>query len=222
MEVRDREEKKKIQEEREERGLFQASSFLHEEIKRLIQNNQPIRIDLIIKAHRILFSAMGGEDANIGGKFRRSNDPELKRIDGTPLKITDYKNIANEIAILDEELKTKTKNIKKPTKEKQYKNIVALSAKLSHKFVSIHPFQNGNGRASRMFISAILNRAGLYWLASDADINSKKEEKGRYLLAMRQADDGDYSMLEKIIWQSLLQTFRKLYKQQQRKFRSNQ
>lgn len=217
--IRSKEEKRKIQEEREERGLFQASSFLSKEIKRFIKNNESIRMDLIVKAHEILFSAMGGEDADIGGKFRRGNDPELKRIDGTPLKITDYKNIANEIAILDEELKTKTKNLKKPTKERQYKNIIALAAKLSHKFVSIHPFQNGNGRASRIFISAILKRAGLYWLASDASINSKKEEKEKYLWAMRQADDGDYSMLEKMIRQSILQTAQKLYKQKKRKIR---
>lgn len=208
---------KKIQDKREERGLFQASSFLKKKIKELIKNNQPIHIDLIITAHRILFNTMGSEDASIGGKFRKSNDQELKRIDGTPLKMTDYKNIANEIAILNEELKTKTRNLKRPRKEKQYKNIIILSAKLSHKFASIHPFQNGNGRASRLLLNAILKRAGLSWLENDTSIHLKKEEKEKYLNAMRQADDGDYSMLEKIIQQSILRTKQKLYKQRQRK-----
>lgn len=210
---------KKIQDKREERGLFQASSFLHKKIKELIKDNQPVHVDLIITAHRILFTAMGGEDANIGGKFRKSNDQELKRIDGTPLKMTDYKNIANEIAVLGEELKTKTRNLKKPRKEKQYKNIITLSVKLSHKFASIHPFQNGNGRASRLLLNAVLKRAGLPWLENNVSIHLKKEEKEKYLSAMRQADDGDYSMLEEIVKQSLLRTYQKLYKQRQGKLK---
>jgi len=68
-----------------------------------------------------------------------------------------------------------------------------------------------------MLLSAILKRAGLYWLASDASINSKDEEKIKYRRAMRQADDGDYSMLEKIIQQSIWQTSLKLYKERHRK-----
>ena len=44
-----------------------------------------------------------------------------------------------------------------------------------------------------------------------------KEEKEKYLWAMRQADDGDYLMLEKMIKGSLLQTAKKLYKQKLRK-----
>ena len=160
---------------------------------------------------------MRGKDAAIGGKFRNVNDPELKRIDGTPLKMTDCKNIANEIAILDEELRTKTRNLKKPTKTKQYKNSITLAAKLSHKFASIHPFTNGNGRASRLLLNAVLKRAGLYWLESDASIHEKKEEKEKYLKAMRQADDEDYSMLERIIQQSLLRTAQKLHKQKLQK-----
>lgn len=210
-------EEKLIQEKREERGLLKASSFLHKEIKELIKNNKPIRIELIIKAHKILFIVMGGKDANIGGKFRKSNDPKLERIDGTPLKMTDYGNIANEVAVLDEELKTKTRNLKIPHKEKQYIKIITLAAKLSHRFAAIHPFENGNGRASRLLLNAILKRAGLYWLDGDTSIHSKKEEKNKYRQAMRQADDGDYSMLEKMIKESLLQTSQKLYKQKARK-----
>lgn len=211
-----------IQERREERGLFQASSFLRKEVQSLIKNNEPLGIGLIIKAHKILFHAMGSADAEIGGVFRKGNDPELKRIDGTPLKMSDYKNIANDIAILDEELKTKTKNLKRPSKDSQLKNIFTLAAVLSHRLASIHPFQNGNGRASRLLLSSILKRAGLYWLESNVSVNFKKEEKGKYLRAMRQADEGDYPLLEKIIEQSQLQTALRLYKQRQNNLNNNQ
>ncbi len=215
MEVLSKEERL-IQEKREERGLLKASSFLNNEIGKLVKKNEPLRVELIIKAHKSLFNSMGGEDASIGGKFRKSNGPELERIDGTPLKISDYKNIANDIAILDEELKTKTRNLRRPSKKSQFKNIIWLAARLSHRFATIHPFENGNGRASRLLLSAILKRTGLYWLDSDASVNSKKREKDKYRSAMRQADDGYYEMLEKIIGQSIQQTVKKLYGQRRR------
>jgi len=217
MSIKSKKEKL-IQDKREQRGLHRASSFLHKEVDGLIKNNEPIRIDLIIKAHKILFTAMGGEDAIIGGKFRSSNGPELERIDGTPLKISDWRNISNHIAVLDEELKTKTRNLKRPIKPKQYENVITLASVLSHRFASIHPFENGNGRASRLLLNAILKRAGLYWLETDASIRSKKEEKDKYRWAMRQADESDYSMLERIIKQSLVYASQKSFKQRIRKF----
>lgn len=210
-------EERRMQEKREERGLLKASSFLHREIKELIRKNEPVRIDLIIKAHKILFTAMGGKDAVIGGKFRKSNDLELERIDGTPLKFSDWRNISNDIANLDEELKTKTRNLKKPIKPKQYKNVITLAAVLSHRFASIHPFENGNGRASRLLLNAILKRAGLYWLEGGTSIHSKKEEKDKYLWSMRQADEGDYSILERMIKESLISTAQRTAKQRGRK-----
>lgn len=211
------EREKIIQDKREQRGLFKASSFVHEKVKDLIRSNEPINIDLIINAHEVLFTGIGSEDAGIGGKFRRSNDPELKRIDGTPLKIADYKNIGHEVAILGEELKIKTKDLKRPQKEKEYRKIISLAAMMSHKFVSIHPFENGNGRSSRLLLNAILCRAGFYWLETTASVNQKKEEKEKYLWAMRQADDGDYSVLERIIGEGLLEIAQKLNKQKLRK-----
>jgi len=210
-------EKKIIQDKREQRGLLKASSFVHKEVKELIKNNDPIRIDLIINAHKILFTEIGSKDASIGGRFRKSNDLELTRIDGTPLKVTSYNNIGSEIAILDEELKVKTKDLKIPSREKEYRKIISLAALLSHRFVSIHPFENGNGRASRLLLNAILCRAGLYWLETNASVSQKKEEKTKYLWAMRQADDGDYSVLEKIIGVGLFETSKKLSKQRMKK-----
>ena len=98
-------EEKITQERREERGLFQASSFLGREIQKIIKNNESLGIILIVKAHKILFHAMGGADAAIGGVFRNSNDQELKRIDVKTVSIGKRTYFASQtVSIVNNEL----------------------------------------------------------------------------------------------------------------------
>jgi Fic family protein len=208
-------EERREQEIMEQRGLHQASSFISKKIKELIKNNEPVSILDINEAHKILFEKMGGKDAGIGGMYRKSNDIDLKRKDGTFLPYSDWKNIANDMSILNENLKNETKNLNKPRTKSQYKKIIEFAAKLSHRLASIHPFENGNGRASRLLLSSILLRADLYFLEKNA--TEKKREKSKYLNAMRQADDGDLSLLNGIISNSLLETERRLIKERKRK-----
>ena len=186
----------------EEKGLWEAHSYLHRIIKRLLRKKFPVEIRYIKEAHRIIFTV--ARQPGIGGKYRKDNSQDLRRIDGTPLKMTDWKNIPNEIAELDYELREATRNIKPPKTEKEYNKVVFVAAKLSHRLASIHPFRNGNGRASRLLIDAILMRAGLPSIAV-------KKEKPQYLRAMRQTDDGNYSSLENIIIDGLEEHKRKNY-----------
>ena len=74
----------------------------------------------------------------------------------------------------------------------------------------IHPFENGNGRASRLLLGIILIRAGLYEVAI-------KKEKLEYLRTMHQADIGDFSLLENIIIDGLIENKKKQYQFQLRK-----
>lgn len=180
----------------EQRGLWKASSYLHRLVKRLISKNQPLRIYYFNEAHKKIFGTIG--QFNMAGKYRKHNGPELKRIDGTILKMTDWRNIPSEMAELDFELKEYIKNPRLPKNEKDYKFAIFTAAKLSHRLTCIHPFENGNGRISRLLLSAILLRFGL----SDIAI---KEPREKYLRAMRQADDGDYSSFEDIILKGLIE-----------------
>lgn len=191
----------------EERGYWKASSSLHKKIKRLIRKKLPLEIGYIKSAHRIIFIEAGQLD--MAGKYRQDN-PELKRIDGTLLNISHWHDIPNKMAELDFELRQNTKDIATPQTWEEYKKIINLSARLSHKLTCIHPFENGNGRASRLLIGAILLRSGL------SDIAIKKP-KPKYLRAMVQADGGDYSLLEEIITDGLFENLKKKHELRLRK-----
>ena len=192
----------------EERGLWKASSYLHKRIKVLIRKNLPLRMGDIKTAHKIIFETT--ERKSIGGKYRKSNCPELKRINGTVLEISDHRQIPSEMAHLDWELQQQTKNLKSPKTEKDYNNVICLATKFSHRLACIHPFENGNGRASRLLLDTILLRTGLSSIAI-------KKSKQKYLRAMRQADDNDFSLLESLILNSMIDSKRRIYEEQRRK-----
>ncbi len=191
----------------EERGYWKASSSLDKVVDRLTKKRAPVEFRFIKQAHYIIFTT--AKQSDMAGKFRRDN-PEVKRIDGTLLKITHWHHIPNMIAGFDEELRAKTKNLKQPKTAKEYYKIIEIASRLSHKLACIHPFENGNGRSSRLLLNAILLRAGL------SEIAVTKPKPG-YLRAMRQADDGDFILLEKIIVDGLKRNRERLFKELIRK-----
>lgn len=185
----------------EQSGLWKAASFVNKRVKKLGRKNLPLEIGLIKQAHRIIFETT--KQPEIAGKYRRENGPELKRIDGSALKMTDWRQIPNEMAILDSELRSIAPHLLNPKNPDDLYQIISIAAKLSHRLASIHPFSNGNGRASRLLLNAILQRADLPEIPI-------KESKNRYLWAMRHADDGNFSSLEEIIVKCLIKTFEKM------------
>lgn len=71
---------------------------------------------------------------------------------------------------------------------------IEISARLHHKLVQVHPFENGNGRWSRFVTNLYLLRSNnLYvkWPEHEFFINSEFREK--YINALKVADAGDYS-----------------------------
>lgn len=76
---------------------------------------------------------------------------------------------------------------------------VTLAAMMHYKFVRIHPFDDGNGRVSRLLMNYILLRSGL----PPAII--KSEDKANYLSALHLADVGDFEpfiayIAEQVAW----------------------
>lgn len=204
----------------EVRGYWIASSSLHNAVKKMIRVRLPLRIGLIKHAHQIMFKVA---NLAIAGKYRRDN-PEVKRIDGSLLKIAHWQNIPNAMAELDEELQEKTKSLQKPRTESDYQRIITIATQLSHRLACIHPFENGNGRSSRLLLGAILLRAELPDISIKAhNIMTKesnaeiKELKAKYLRAMFQADNGDFSLLENMIMSGLVENKKKLYTMKLRK-----
>ena len=69
-------------------------------------------------------------------------------------------------------------------------------ARLHHASVRIHPFQNGNGRWARLLANIWLRRHGeapIEW--PEATIGSVSAIRNEYLMAVREADRGEYGRL---------------------------
>lgn len=86
---------------------------------------------------------------------------------------------------------------------------VLLAAKLHYEFVLIHPFDDGNGRVSRLLMNYHLLRSGL------APIIIKSADKQNYLRALNKADSGDFDafaiyIADEAIWS--LELMLKAYK----------
>lgn len=64
-----------------------------------------------------------------------------------------------------------------------------ISAWLHHRFVQIHPFQDGNGRVARAISSLVFIQAGWFPLMVDRD------QRSEYLDALEAADQGNISIL---------------------------
>lgn len=71
-----------------------------------------------------------------------------------------------------------------------------IAVRFHHRLVAIHPFPNGNGRHARLIAEALVMKLGrptLTWGA--ADLTRQGDARGRYLQALRAADEHDYQLL---------------------------
>lgn len=76
---------------------------------------------------------------------------------------------------------------------------VTLAAMLHYKFVRIHPFDDGNGRVSRLLMNYVLLRNGL------PPVIIKSKDKTNYLRTLNLADIGDFQpfinyITEQVVW----------------------
>lgn len=80
--------------------------------------------------------------------------------------------------------------------ENQTYDILEQSARLHHRAVLIHPFENGNGRWARMLANILLKQYGMPYTAwPEGTIGIESVIRRDYLLAIRAADRHDYAPL---------------------------
>ena len=134
--------------------------------------------------------------------------------DGQPtrrrIKVGDYKEYPNSVRLQNGEMFNYASPMDTPIKmaeliawfreeeEKKELSPVALAALLHYKFVLIHPFDDGNGRISRLLMNYVLFRNNL------PPVIIKTSDKKNYLAALNRADTGDLESFIKYIAQQLI------------------
>ena len=76
-------------------------------------------------------------------------------------------------------------------------SLLAFVARYHHVLVSVHPFNNGNGRWSRLACDAVVERLAnaprVVWAIDTLNVNS--DERSAYIAALKQADTGNLQPL---------------------------
>jgi Fic-DOC domain mobile mystery protein B len=125
-----------------------------------------------------LHTEMFGDVWNWAGKFRRVELSIGIKAYQVP---TALKELADDIAYWE--------------RHKTF-DIYETATRIHHKAVQIHPFQNGNGRWSRMLANIYLRQNGSMPVKWQEDLLSKENPKrDEYINALKTADNGDYSSL---------------------------
>jgi Fic family protein len=82
---------------------------------------------------------------------------------------------------------------------------IMVAAKVSHRFVSIHPYEDGNGRISRVLMNLVL-----WGHFPPVYLKANKKGRHRYSQAIRRADRGQFEALGSLIALSLVEIYEKL------------
>lgn len=168
----------------------------------LFERERGVRITpkLITKLHEISFGWIFPKWA---GRYRKI------QVTFSDKEALPYYQVQEQILNLCQNLEERLKHLPKPDEENYILKIVSLLAWFQHQFVFIHPFQDYNGRTARMLtilILLILNVPAIELTANT------KEDRKRYILAMQQADEGSFDLLEKLIAQALVESLDKIKK----------
>jgi fido (protein-threonine AMPylation protein) len=138
----------------------------------LLSYDGDVNESLILKLHSIILKNMDNENA---GRYRKV----VVFIRGEDVKFPSHEKVPEEIKKL----------IKWYKANKSCMNPFELAILFSMKFVTIHPFIDGNGRVSRLLMNYIL-RKNRY-----PEINIYVKDRANYIRAVRKANDGSYEMI---------------------------
>lgn len=172
---------KPLKDHLEAKGHAEALEYLYKITSK--RNQEPLTERVIREFNKIV---MQGIDREWAGKYRNSN-VIIGGSSHTPPE-------AFEVPYLMQELIYWAKT------DGQEMHPVELAAVLHHRFVSIHPFFDGNGRTTRLAMNIILLQAGFPLVVV------LKNDRRRYYRLLSEADNGDLLPFASFIAQAVLRT----------------
>lgn len=139
---------------------------------------------LILKIHYIILKNINNENA---GEYRKV--PVF--IMGSDVRFPHHSAVPQLVKSLVEWYKS----------NKSTMHPFELAALFSAKFVSIHPFVDGNGRCSRLLMNYILKKN------SYPEINIYVKNRNNYLRSIRRSNNEDYEMLVDFLFRTLKKNY---------------
>lgn len=176
-------------------GTKRGLEFLMEQFK--VNTVLEITPGLIRKLHQKSFGWIFPKWA---GKFRRL------QVSYSGKEVPPYYQIPELIINLCGDFRERFKHLPKFKDKNFIDKVIQLLAWWQHRFVVIHPFNDYNGRTARMLTVLILLKLNLP--AMEIKAGTSKDRKS-YIKAMRMADTGDYSLLEKLLTEALTEALKK-------------
>ena len=172
-------------------GIKRAWDFILKKRKKTKISITPASIK---KLHEVGFAWIFPKE---GGNFRKI---EVTISDYTPPK---YYLVSQFMDIYCRDLTERLKHLPILSQADFFEELIRFLAWVHHRFLWIHPFKDYNGRIGRLLINIILLNLNLPPI--ELKVEAKAGRK-KYIHALKNADEGDYSILEKMIREAVEET----------------
>ena len=176
-------------------GIKKAWDFV---IKMSQHGHLPLTVSFVKEVHKTGFWWIFPE---IGGKFRTVEVMVSKH---KPPKFHLVSQLMEDFMM---DLKMRLKYAPKIDDSNFIYWLIELLAWAHHRFLWIHPFQDYNGRISRLLINIILIKLDLPPIELKVETTTGRK---KYVRSLHQADQGDYTELKILIRAAINETVREL------------
>lgn len=176
-------------------GIKRSWDFV---LKKRKDSKISITPSLIKKLHQVGFAWIFPQ---MGGKLRTI---EVTASDYTPPR---YYLVPQYMDDYCKDIRERLKHLPVLDKSNFLDELVGFLAWTHHRFLWIHPFTDYNGRIARLLLNVILLNLNLPPIELKVET---KAGRAKYIEALKNADNGDYLSLEKLIKKALEETISEL------------
>lgn len=167
-------------------------------LQKIAESNRSISLEFIKGIHKKCFGSILQKDA---GNFR------LVQVTYSSKEAPHYSKVPETMKNLCDDTEYALIQLPNNEDENYISKLVEILARFQHSFVFVHPFVDYNGRMARLFTNYILMRAGLPII--EIMIDNETDRKA-YITALQKADDSDYTEIENIIAESLVESLQQV------------